>query len=56
MKYSVTTDKGVEITAKWVNNHFEIIVYPDALSVQIEWAYTLDYAAYRFQLLLAKYS
>lgn len=56
MHYSITTPKGIEVIAKWVNNHFEIITYPDAMSVIVEWAYTLDYAVIRFNWLVAKYS
>lgn len=56
MTYQETTNSGAVVQATWKGNHIEIATFLKDGSVLLEWAYTMDYAAHRFQWLLAKYS
>jgi len=55
MTYTQQTTYAI-VTATWRKDHFEILVEPAIGGFMVEWAYTLDYAAHRFQWLLARYT
>lgn len=51
MKYETTTLSGKAISAEWVKDHVEIVVWQPG-GVWVEWAFAQTYAVYRFEWLL----
>jgi len=56
MTYTYQAPNGATVTATWRKDHFELVTYPAVGGMQLEWAFTLDYAVHRFNWLVAKYS
>ena len=56
MTYSETTAQHAVVSATWIRDHIEPAAFLKDGSVLLEWAYTIDTAATRFQWLIRKYS
>lgn len=52
MNYETVTLKGNVLSAEWIKDHIELVVW-NAGHVQIEWAFTMNYAVHRFEWLMA---
>lgn len=53
MSYSINCPRA-KVTSTWTGTCFKIMTEPVAGGFQVEWAFTLDYAAHRFQVLVTQ--